>query len=302
MLIAHLSDAHIGPLPPIRFRNLLGKRLTGYLNWRRGRGTVHDMALLGRIMDHIHSRKPDHIAMTGDIVNIGLPEEFPKAREFLEQLGPPSSVSFVPGNHDAYVTGALDPMQRHLAPWMTGDDGVAGFPYVRRRDSVALIGLSSALPTLPFMATGALGVRQIEACTALLDELGREGLCRIIMIHHPPHIGGARARRGLDDAARFEAMIARVGAELVLHGHNHMVSLARIRGPQGVVPVLGAPSSSDGHGVAGHRAGYHWLDIAPRGNQSLIKIETVCHDAESDTMMPFGSPIEVGGQRDPHTA
>ncbi|MBM3607027.1 MAG: metallophosphoesterase, partial [Alphaproteobacteria bacterium] len=71
-VLAHLSDAHIGPLPKPRLRELLGKRLTGYINWQR-RNSIHNMDVLGGIIADIHRHAPDHIAMTGDIMNIGLP-------------------------------------------------------------------------------------------------------------------------------------------------------------------------------------------------------------------------------------
>ena len=87
MRIAHLSDAHIGPLPQPRLRDLLGKRLTGFANWRRARARTHDMALLARVLDDIAAHTPDHIAMTGDIVNIGLAND-----RRLGQRGSPAQV------------------------------------------------------------------------------------------------------------------------------------------------------------------------------------------------------------------
>ena len=35
-----------------------------------------------------------------------------------------------------------------------------------------------------------------------------------------------------------------MGAELVLHGHNHRTTIAHIDGPHGQVPVLGAAAPS----------------------------------------------------------
>lgn len=279
MLLAHLSDAHIGPLPAPRLRELAGKRVTGWVNWRRGRFLTHDMAALALICADMAAQRPDHIAFTGDVVNIGLPAEFPAARAFVASLGDPQRVSFTPGNHDAYVRSALKPLHAHLGPWMTGDAGapegpVSGFPYVRRRDGVALVGLSSGAPTLPFLASGKLGGRQLAAAEGLLAQLRAERLCRVIMIHHPPHRGGAAPGRGLTDAQAFERMIARVGAELVLHGHNHVTSLAHLTGPDGAVPILGAPSASAMAGSHNHRAGYHLLRIDADGVRSRIAVTT----------------------------
>ncbi|MGV6873316.1 metallophosphoesterase family protein [Pseudochelatococcus sp. B33] len=295
MRIAHLSDAHIGPLPQPRLRDLMGKRLTGFANWRRGRSRTHDMALLARVLDDIAAHAPDHVAMTGDIVNIGLASEFPPARGFLERLGTPERVSFVPGNHDAYVRSALVPMLRELGPWMRGDDAAATtshqvtspqvtsphvtFPYVRQRDGVALIGLSSGVPTLPFLASGSLGPAQLAALETALAALGRQGLCRVVLVHHPPYREGARAGRGLTDAAAFERVIANEGAEIILHGHNHRTMFAEIGGAGGrPVPVLGAPSASAISGTLDHRAGYHLLTIEPDGARSRIALTTRGYD------------------------
>ncbi|CAH1663552.1 metallophosphoesterase family protein [Chelatococcus asaccharovorans] len=283
MLLAHISDPHIGPLPSPKLRELMGKRFTGYVNWRRGRAAIHDMPLLDRIIADMEAQKADHIALTGDITNIGLAAEFPVARAFLERLGAPDYVSFVPGNHDAYVRGALKALIRTIAPWMLSDDAKEGampsFPYVRRRGGVALVGLSSAVPTLPFVASGTLGDRQLAAMGEILSGLGREGLCRIVMLHHPPYYEGAKAGRQLTDADAFQAVIARTGAELILHGHNHRTSLVRIRGPHKPVPILGAPSCSAVRGLFTHRAGYHLIDIAEDGQGSRFTIRTRGVDA-----------------------
>jgi 3',5'-cyclic AMP phosphodiesterase CpdA len=260
--IAHLTDPHVGPLPRPRLKSLLNKRITGYINWRQGRGAAHDMQILASLVADIRAQRPDHIACTGDICNIGLATEWPASRIFLESLGPPDAVSFVPGNHDAYVEGALEGLLAEVAPWTRDDDGsVCRFPYLRRRGRVALLGLSSAIPTLPFVASGKVGSRQTDAAEALLVALGREQLFRVVMIHHPPHAGGAQPGRNLIDARRFEKMIQRVGAELVIHGHNHVGSIAFVMGPHSTVPVIGAPSASARGGLLTHKAGYHLYGI-----------------------------------------
>ncbi|AWM86156.1 metallophosphoesterase [Microvirga sp. 17 mud 1-3] len=261
--LAHLTDPHVGPLPRPQLRQLLSKRLTGWYNWHRSRAGAHDMELLGALVADIRAQAPNHIACTGDTCNIGLPSEWATSRIFLESLGSPQFVSFVPGNHDAYVMGALEGLLREVAPWTRGDDGREGvFPFLRRYGPVALVGLSSAIPTLPFVASGRVGSKQMKAAEQVLGKLGEDPSCfRIVLIHHPPHRGGASPGRNLTDAAAFEAMIGRVGAELVLHGHNHVGSLAHLPSPRGPVPVIGAPSASARSGTLTHKAGYHLFTI-----------------------------------------
>lgn len=259
--LAHLSDAHIGPLPQPRRHELLGKRLTGYLNWTRGRVHIHDMELLATLVADLEAQHPDHIAMTGDILNIGLKAEYPLARAWLETLGSPQEVSFVPGNHDAYVKGTMPDLAATFAPWTKGDRGETSYPYLRLRGNVALIGLSSGVPTPPFIASGRLGWQQCEAVAKLLAEAGRAGHVRVVMIHHPPHKGGAALGRALSDAEDFEAVIRRIGAELIIHGHNHRHSVAHMEGPDRPVPVVGVASASAIRGTPEHRAGYHIFEI-----------------------------------------
>jgi len=271
--LAHLSDPHVGPLGRVRLHQLIGKRATGYANWRRGRSRSHDMTVLETLVADLKQQGAAHVACTGDLCNIGLPSEWETARTFLEALGSPETVSFVPGNHDAYVRGSLEGLLAACSRYTGDDSGSSGrFPYLRRRGPVALVGLSSAIPTKPFVATGRLGPPQLAAAESLLRALATEPgkPFRVVMIHHPPQPGGASSGRELKDAAAFTAMIARAGAELILHGHNHTTTSALVPGPDGrFVPVIGAPSASarpDGHGgLAARRASYLLYEITRNG-------------------------------------
>ena len=160
-LLAHLSDPHLGPLPAPRWHELLGKRATGFANWRRKRHLIHRGEALARIVADLKAQAPDHIAVTGDLVNISLPGEYAPARAWLEALGSSRDVTLVPGNHDIYVRAGASYPRRHWSEYMRADEGepehgAAAFPFVRRRGALALIGLSSAVPTAPFLATGRL--------------------------------------------------------------------------------------------------------------------------------------------------
>jgi 3',5'-cyclic AMP phosphodiesterase CpdA len=267
--LAHLSDPHIGPIPLVSWRAPMNKRVVGYVNWRLRRHRIHDMGVLDRIIDDIVAAAPDHVAMTGDLGHVGLPQEFAAAEAPMRRLGDPRHVSFVPGNHDAYVRGALEECLSRFGPYAAGDDGRMGFPYLRVRGNVALIGLSSAVSTPHFFATGTLGPGQIDAAAELLRDAAGRGLVRIVLIHHAPHLGGAKPMRQLTDAAAFEAMLARAGAELVLHGHNHRTSLAHRPGPDGPVPILGVPSASGAEDGRHEPAGWFLIRIAAEGERRI---------------------------------
>jgi 3',5'-cyclic AMP phosphodiesterase CpdA len=266
-LLAHLSDVHLGPVPQPRPLDLVGKRLAGYMNWKHARVHTQNMDVLALIVADMKAQSPDHIAITGDIVNIALPAEFPLGRQWIESIGSGENVSFVPGNHDAYVASAMQDLETTFAPWTLGETSSnSTYPYLRVKEHVALIGLTSGVPTPPFMASGTLGRAQMEACETLLKEAGARGLARVVMLHHPPHKTGASVGRGLTDASAFEAMIRRTGAELILHGHNHRLSVAQLAGPKRAVPVVGVASGSAIGGTPGHRAGYNLFEIERAGD------------------------------------
>ena len=119
------------------------------------------------------------------------------------------------------------------------------FPFLRRFGDVALIALSSAIPTMPFIAAGRLGSAQLAFLSLALEELARQGLFRVVLIHHPPLAGQAGWRRGLRDAKELTNLLKEKGAELVLHGHNHEQTLFELETVTGPAIVVGVPSASE---------------------------------------------------------
>ena len=242
--LAHLSDPHLGPIPTPRLRELINKRGLGIINWYRKRHRHHRADVLAAIVADMKAQSPDHVAVTGDLVNVSLDIEFANAAHWLDTVGTPNDVTLVPGNHDAYIRRASGWAARHWGEFMRGDDGAA-FPFVRRRGPVALIGLTTSLPTGPFMATGRLGGEQLARLAEILIALAREPLFRVVLIHHPPIPNRRHYMKRLIDGAMFRALLAEHGAELVLHGHNHDQQLMWLDGPKGRrIPAVGVPSAS----------------------------------------------------------
>jgi 3',5'-cyclic AMP phosphodiesterase CpdA len=271
--LAHLSDIHLSPMPRARRRDLLSKRILGYVNWHRGRKLVHRREILDLITNDIVARKPDHIAVTGDLVNLGLPQEFIRAAEWLHQLGAPDRVTAIPGNHDAYVRLHPERGTGHWQPYMEANAAgealvptpATGFPFVRRFGDVAIVALSSAVPTMPFVAAGKLGSAQRAFLATALEVLGRHDLFRVVLIHHSPLPGQANWQRGLRDAKALAEILKEKGAELVLHGHNHEQTVRELETVSGTAIVVGVPSASEA--VAGRipAARYNEYEIARAG-------------------------------------
>lgn len=258
-ILAHLSDIHLAPLPRPNPFELVSKRGLGYINWLRKRRRIHRPEMLAKIVADLKARKPDHIAVTGDLVNLSLTKEFAPACAWLTALGGPDTVTVVPGNHDSYVRSAETLALQHWAEYMRGDHH-ENFPFVRRRGPITLIGLSTSLPTAPLAATGRLHGDQLARLSDILATLGRENAFRVVLIHHPPTEGAHHFRR-LRNAAEMRDVLRKFGAELVLHGHHHESSLTWLPGPQHRIPVAGVPSASVAPGHHDDPAGYNLYEI-----------------------------------------
>src|SRR5215475_13346550 len=179
--LAHFSDPHLPPLPKPLFSELAGKRALGYLNWTRNRRKYYRREVLDALVRDLQAHTPDHTAVTGDLVNLSLPAEFAPAQSWLRSVGPPERVTAIPGNHDAYVRATRHRFVEAFGEYLRADEPAPNtFPFLRRRGPVALIGLSSAVPTAPFMATGTLGRSQIDALEGILVALSAEQAFRVL--------------------------------------------------------------------------------------------------------------------------
>jgi 3',5'-cyclic AMP phosphodiesterase CpdA len=288
-LLAHISDIHLAPLPSPRPAELISKRGLGYLNWLRKRRAIHRRDVLDVLTRDLAAQRPDHVAVTGDLVNLSLGNEFEAARSWLAALAGPRDASFVPGNHDAYVRPVSEQATREWGDYMRGDEAEP-FPYVRRRgDGVAIVGVSSAVPTPPLAATGEIGAAQLAELGGRLAALGREGAFRVVLVHHAP-IGGVNRFRRLRDAPALRDVLRKHGAELVLHGHLHRSSLIWLAGPYDNIPCAGAPSASSAPGGHEEPAGYHLFEIAGSPGDWHCSMSTRSIDGAAATF------AETGGQ------
>ena len=283
-----------------RWSDLANKRLLGWLSWRQRRRHWHRPEVLRELFKDVRREAPDHVAVTGDLTNIALPQEFETAAQLLAELGPPAWVSLVPGNHDAYVPvprsegwdlwseymvsdEALEERASPAAPLPAPSDDE--FPSVRIRGPLALVGVCSAIPTPRGFASGRVGAGQLERLASTLAELRARELCCVVLIHHPVTDEGFTPRRRLLDAAALREVLRNVGADLVLHGHGHRTVMTEIEGPEGAIPVVGVRSSSHSADIERRRAQYHQFRIertaAPTGPRFRFGLVTRGYEATS---------------------
>jgi 3',5'-cyclic AMP phosphodiesterase CpdA len=288
MRIAHFSDLHVYALegvPPWRFLN---KRLTGWANLRLKRGSIHKTAHVNAIADEIARHNIDHIVVTGDLTNLALESEFQVARELFERSTlEPSRVTIVPGNHDLYTRGSLRSrrFESYFAPWLESDlpelavdVGGGRFPVVKLRGSVAIVGLSSAVPRPPLIAAGELGRAQREALARVLKhpEVARRTL--VLALHHPAVHRWSRLKthlEGLRDATELLGMLGSVERGLVLHGHLHRRLQRVLVTDAGRLLQVGATSASLEHASSDRVFGFNVYDLEDGGQ---IRVEAVVYD------------------------
>jgi 3',5'-cyclic AMP phosphodiesterase CpdA len=227
--IAHFSDIHL-TARPLRLAALdwFGKRATGWLNARVGRGKLFlDATDVATVMAaDIRARGYDHVVFTGDATTLGLNMEFEEVRRVLHpEAGWPPALA-VPGNHDYYTRRAVraGAFERVFAEWQQGER-IHGqtYPFAQRAGPLWLIAVNSAAPTLAFWdSRGRVGSDQLERVAELLRRLPPGP--RVMVTHYPLCLAdGAPERRWrrLRDAERLLQIASAAGVRLWLHGHRH---------------------------------------------------------------------------------
>ncbi|MEO7331055.1 MAG: metallophosphoesterase [Minicystis sp.] len=291
MRIAHLSDLHLLDLEGAVPSRLFNKRFTGYLNLRFHRKSVHKAHAVQAAARALQQLAVDHIVITGDVSNLALEREFALVRRFLdEDLGvPPSKVSIIPGNHDTYTGGSHRSRRfaTSFAPFLGSDlpeltmPGEV-FPFVHLRGPAAVIGLSTALPRLPLVASGTLGRVQLGCLERILAHPEVKARTPVILQHHPIHNPPSFARRtleGLSDAAAEIALLREVSRGLLLHGHLHTRVHRVLTTDRGHIDAVGATSASLLHESDERRAGFNLYEISDDG--AIHTIESHALDAEA---------------------
>lgn len=274
MRIAHISDLHLLDLEGAVPHRILNKRFTGWVNIRLNRGHTHKPAPVHAAREAFHEVGVDHVVVTGDLTNLALEREFEVVRAFLDGLGyGPENVSVVPGNHDTYTRGShkVGRFATYLAPYATGDVHVSGdslFPFIRLRGPVAIVGLSSAVPRPPLVASGEVGEPQLAALRRALAHPEVASRTPVVLVHHPVHNPPSRGQtylEGLVDADALRAELGGVARGLILHGHLHRRIHRTVLTRCGSIDAVGATSASLLHEHADRMAGFNVYDIADDG-------------------------------------
>jgi 3',5'-cyclic AMP phosphodiesterase CpdA len=304
MRIAHFSDLHLYSVEGAAVRRFLNKRVIGWANLRLRRRSIHRPAYVRAIAHEIARLGIEHVVVTGDLTNLALEAEYECAREMLErELGlDPARVTIVPGNHDMYTRGALASrrFESYFGPWLQSDlpelavDANGGrFPIVKLRDCVAIVGLSSAVPRIPFVAAGELGRAQLTALARVLEhpEVARRTL--VLAMHHPAVHRWSRSKtylEGLRDAPALVALLRSVARGLLLHGHLHRRVQRDVPTAAGRMHQIGATSASLHHEAADRIAGFNVYELDEAG---LARVRASVYSPDTGTFHVESVPKHV---------
>lgn len=230
MILAQISDLHLKP----------GRRLAY--------GIVDTATMLERCVAQIlrGKQRPDALIATGDLVDLGRPEEYGLLREILAPLTMP--VYLLPGNHDE--RGALRaafPEHGYLRQW-------APFvQYAIDEHPLRIVALDTVIPGEGGGALCAERLGWLERTLAASDKP------TVVALHHPPFVTGIghMDRIALGNAAGLAAVVARhPQVERVIAGHLHRPIQCRFAGT--VASVCPSPA----HQVA--------LDLSPDAPDDFV--------------------------------
>ncbi len=303
MRIAHFSDPHVLALEGVPiWRLVTNKRVTGYANILLRRAHQHRLEVVRALARDLSDQKVDHVAVTGDVSNLALETEFEAVRELLEDdlRLPPEDVSIVPGNHDRYTRGSHKARRFEGAflPYMRSDiampQGVARdhYPVVKLRGPVAIVGLATGVPRLPFVAAGEVGTVQLRALEWVLRQPEVASRTLVLLTHHPiaEPAGALHAwLEGLRDADDLRRVIDRCPRGLALHGHLHRRMLRIVRTGAGEIWSIGATSASLVHSAGTRMAAYNVYEINDAGEIGRVTSRVL--DTRSRTFSEAPVPV-----------
>jgi len=165
------------------------------------------------------------------------------------------------------------------------------FPFVHLRGPAAIIGLSTALPRPPLVASGAVGVPQLRALDRILAHPEVASRTAIILQHHPIHNPRSRVKRaleGLADADAEASLLRRVRRGLLLHGHLHRRIHRELATDRGHVDAVGATSASLLHESDERMAGFNVYEVDSDG--AVRSIESHRMNAETEEFREVALP------------
>jgi 3',5'-cyclic AMP phosphodiesterase CpdA len=251
--IAHFTDIHYSRNEDITIKQLLSKRLYGYIFWKFAKGKRFDFSILNKMPLDLKSEDVDHIVVTGDLTQLALPGEFSGVRDFIFALDRKEKISIIPGNHDFYVFEG----KKYYSDTFPEYDS---YPYVKIVNNCAIIGVNSSVVTPPIVSYGYLSRLQLNKLSELLNSL--DGYFNILLIHHPPIKGITSWKKALVNAKGLTDLLRGGKINMVLHGHTHHFNITYFKTESGNIPIISATALAYHNKLYTHSGGYNIYEIS----------------------------------------
>ena len=245
MRIAHLSDMHLlEPRGAGRDYSLSAK----LVSMSRPLEPVARTAKLRQALEHARLRKADHVVISGDLTEVGEPAQFEElAMALHESRIEPSSITLVPGNHDAYgpPNGWKQALEGPLHAFAASSATSAG--KVVDRGDVVFLPIDVSRHQSIARAGGELTEAAAEAVRRCLEDTAHVKKAVVVVQHHPP-FGLPQSTwqflSGLRGYGKLVDLLAKNPEVQLLHGHLHR-AMDRFVGGLGRARVFGASATVD---------------------------------------------------------
>ncbi len=223
--IAHLSDVHMleRRANPSHLHNLS----LHFLSFGRALDPEGRRRKLHRALAAAERCRADHFVISGDLTEVGAPDQFEAFAEALHDSGiHPHRITLVPGNHDAYTSGeawkqAIEGPLRAFSSTSSGEPGKV----VDRGDVVFLPVDVTCLQAITRSA-GELTPVWGDAIERRFTDPGLANKAMVVVQHHQPFAHSRSAWQwidGLRGHARLMDLLARHRRVQLLHGHMHKI-------------------------------------------------------------------------------
>ncbi len=188
----------------------------------------------------IAEKRPDAVAITGDLTMRARHREFAAATQWINTLEAPVTVEV--GNHDMPY---FNPIERFFAPYRR----FRGMQEKVEREldlgCLAIVPLKTAVRMQPRLnwSKGWVSSTALERCLAALDALPR-GTRALVAVHHPLREVGTQGTALTKHGSRALCELARRNVAAVLSGHVHDAFDIMEDTAEGPVRMIGAGTLS----------------------------------------------------------
>ncbi|MGI8942673.1 MAG: metallophosphoesterase family protein [Qipengyuania sp.] len=201
---------------------------------------LEDNRALDWVKQEIAEKRPDAVAITGDLTMRARRREFDAATHWIQSLDVPVTVEV--GNHDMPY---FNPIERFFAPYRR----FQGMAELVEREidlgGLAIVPLKTAARAQPRLnwSKGWISRAALENCLACIDALP-ESTTALVAAHHPLREVGTQGTALTYRGGRALAELAKRNVVAVISGHVHDAFDIVEQTPNGAVRMIGAGTLS----------------------------------------------------------